>query len=114
VVGMTNPQKRKGDHAEREIATILSDLLGVPIRRKLGAGRTDDEGDLEGLRDTTVEVKSFADVTRAIREGLDDLEREQVNAGTSHGVLFVRRPGGRWIAVQTVESWCCDYRERVA
>jgi hypothetical protein len=111
---VTNPQKNKGDKAEREISAILSDLLGVTVRRKLGAGRMDDEGDIDGLRDTTVEVKSFADVTRAIREGLDDLEREQANAGTSHGVLFVRRPGGRWIAVQTVESWCGDYRERVA
>lgn len=111
---MTNPQKNKGDRAEREVAALLSDLLGVTVRRKLGAGRMDDEGDIDGLRDTTVEVKSFRDVTRAIREGLDDLEREQANAGTSHGVLFVRRPGGRWIAVQSVESWCGDYRERVA
>ena len=111
---MTSSAKRKGDHAEREVSAILSNLLGVTIRRKLGAGRTDDEGDLDGLRDTTVEVKSYADVTRAIREGLDDLHREQANAGTGHGVLFVRRPGGRWIAVQSLEGWATDYRERVA
>jgi Holliday junction resolvase len=108
---VTSPSKRKGDHAEREIAAILSDELGVTIRRKLGAGRTDDEGDLEGLPDTTVEVKSYKDVTRAISDGLADLEREQANAGSAHGVLFVRRPGGRWIAVLTVAQWATLWRE---
>jgi hypothetical protein len=110
---VTNPQKNKGDKAEREIAAILSDHLGVTVKRKLGAGRAEDEGDLHGLPDTTAQVKDYKDVTRGIREGLEALERQQANAGTNHGVLFVRRPGGRWIAVQTVESWCCDYRERV-
>ena len=37
---MANPQKRKGDAAEREAAQLLSDLLGLVVRRKLGAGRT--------------------------------------------------------------------------
>jgi hypothetical protein len=111
---VTNRPKGRGDRAEREIAGILTDQLGVTVKRKLGAGRAEDEGDLYGLTDTTAQVKDYKDITRAIREGLEALERQQVNAGTSHGVLFVRRPGGRWIAVQTVESWCCDYRERVA
>ena len=34
---MANPQKRKGDAAEREAAQLLSDLLGLVVRRKLGA-----------------------------------------------------------------------------
>lgn len=42
---MTSPSKRRGDQAERELAKILSDELGVRVRRKLGAGRRDDEGD---------------------------------------------------------------------
>jgi hypothetical protein len=41
---MTAPAKRKGDAAEREAAALLHDLTGWPVRRKLGAGRTDDEG----------------------------------------------------------------------
>ena len=44
---MSHPSKRKGDKAELEAARILAEHLGLPIRRKLGAGRTDDEGDLE-------------------------------------------------------------------
>ena len=30
---MANPQKRKGDAAEREAAQLLSDLLGLVVRR---------------------------------------------------------------------------------
>jgi hypothetical protein len=54
---VTNPQKAKGDKAELEIARILHGELGLPVRRKLGAGRSDDAGDdaewrrLEGQAD---------------------------------------------------------------
>lgn len=108
---MTSPSKRKGDNAEREIAHHLTNLLGYTIRRALGAGRADDTGDLHGLPDCTAQVKNYADLTRAIREGLAGLERQQANAGTTHGVLFVRRRGGDWIAVQTVEQWATTFRE---
>lgn len=111
---MTSASGRKGSKAEREIAGILSDQLGVTVRRKLGAGRRDDEGDLEGLPDVTIEVKNYADVARAVRDGLDDAVKEQANAGTTHGVAFIRRPGGRWFAAMTVEQWCCLYREATA
>lgn len=111
---MTSPAKRKGDSAEREIAAILADQLGIAVRRKLGAGRTDDEGDLDGIPNVAVEVKSYRDVARAIRDGLDDSVREQSNAGTDHGVAFIRRPGGRWFAAMTVEQWCSLYREAIA
>ena len=51
---MANPQKRKGDAAEREAAQLLSDLLGLVVRRKLGAGRTTraggDTGDCSAAR----------------------------------------------------------------
>ena len=108
---VTNPQKRKGDAAEREIAAILADHLGLPVRRKLGAGRTDDEGDLEGVPGWTLEVKNFADVARGINKGLVDCEREQANAGTTHGAALIRRPGGRWFVVMTVEQFCTVVRE---
>lgn len=116
---MTSRQQAKGDRAERELAALLTDLTGHPVRRKLGAGRSDDTGDLEGVPDTTIEVKNYADLLRAIREGIAELEVEQANAGTAHGVLFVRRRGGQWLAVMTPEQWAghvCrnDAREAVA
>jgi Holliday junction resolvase len=106
-----NPQKNKGDRAEREIAGILADLLGVNVRRKLGAGRQDDQGDIDGIPSTTVEIKNYADTLRGIREGLTDLQREHANTNNTFAVCFVRRHGGQWIAVQTVEQWATYARE---
>lgn len=108
---MTNPQKNKGDRAERELAQQLELRLGFRVRRKLGAGRADDTGDIDGLPDTTVQVKNYADVLAAIREGLKDLAVQQANAGTTHGVLFVRRRGGQWIAIQTIDQFTTLFRE---
>lgn len=108
---MTNPQKNKGDAAEREIAALVNALTGWPVRRKLGAGRMDDAGDLDGIPDTTAQVKNYRDVGRAVREALNDLEQQRVNAGTTHAVAFIRRPGGRWMAVMTLEQWATSHRE---
>lgn len=36
---MSNPAKAKGDRAELEVQALIRDLLGVPARRMLGAGR---------------------------------------------------------------------------
>ncbi len=109
---MPSASKTKGDKAEREAAALLSDLLGMPVRRKLGAGRMDDEGDLDGLPDWTLEVKNRpGDVLRALREGLDDAEREQANAGTTFGAALVRRPGGRWFVAMTPAQFATVVRE---
>lgn len=108
---MTNPQKRKGDQAEREIAALLSDELGLPVRRKLGAGRADDAGDLDGIPNVAAQVKNYRDVLRAINGAVADLEAQKRHAGADHGVAFIRRPGGRWIAVMDVPGWCGLYRE---
>jgi Holliday junction resolvase len=108
---MTNPQKRKGDDAERELAKQLEALLGFKVRRKLGAGRQDDTGDIDGLPDCTAQAKNYADILRAINQGLKDTATQQQNADTTHAVLFVRRRGGQWIAIQTLEQWTTTYRE---
>ena len=108
---VSNPSKAKGDKAERELAALISDQLGIEIRRKLGAGRTDDEGDLDGLPDWTIEVKNIAKLADALRDGVDDSTREQRNACTPFGVAFIRVRGGRWYAVQSVEQWATVVRE---
>lgn len=108
---MTNPAKRKGDAAEREAARLLADLTGWPVRRKLGAGRADDTGDLDGIPDTTIQVKHYADITRAIREVLAELPVQQANARTTFAAGLIRRPGGRWFAVLTPEQLATLLRE---
>lgn len=111
---MAHPSKAKGDRAELELARLLSDELGIPVKRMLGAGRAEDVGDLHGLAGWTVETKNYADLASGINEGLKDLDREQVNAGTPFGVVFVRRRGGRWLAVMDLPRFCSVYRETAA
>jgi len=108
---MTNSAKSKGDTAEREVCARLADLTGWPVRRKLGAGRADDTGDVHGIPDTTCQVKSYTDVLRAIREGLPELRTQQANSGTPFAALLVRRRGGHWIAVMDLEQLAALLRE---
>lgn len=108
---MTNTAKRKGDRAELEVQTLLRDLLGVPARRELGAGRQDDRGDIHGVPDTCIQVANYADVARAIREKLPDLERQQANAGATFAALFARRRGGAYVVVMTPEQYATYWRE---
>jgi hypothetical protein len=108
---VSHPSKRKGDQAEREISALIAAELGIEVRRKLGAGRQDDTGDLDGLDDWTVEVKNVAKLSDALRDGVNDCTREQLNAGTTFGVAFVRVRGGGWYAVQSIPQWATVYRE---
>lgn len=111
---MTSPQARKGANAERELARILAELTGWPVVRRLRTGAHVDCGDLDGLPDTTAEIKNYTDVLRAIREGLADLEAEQTAAGSTFGVVFVRRRGGDWLAVMDVARFVTLLREATA
>lgn len=108
---MTGAAKRKGDIAEREVAKIIADLTGFPVRRKLGAGRMDDEGDLEGVPDTVIQVANWADVLRAVRQKPVEAERQRENAGVPHVVTLVRMRGGEWRAVLTLEQMATWMRE---
>ena len=102
---MTNKHKAKGDRAELEIAKRLTDILGIPIRRKLGAGRHDDTGDLDGLFNWTLQVKNRKDIARTIREGLPQLETQRTNARTTHAAMLCRMQGGTWIVVLSLDQW---------
>lgn len=108
---MPHPSKRKGDAAELEAARRLAALTGWPIRRKLGAGRQDDSGDLDGVPDTCIQVKSYRDQTRAVREILAELPAQQANAGAMFAAGLVRRPGGHWYAVMDLNQLATLLRE---
>lgn len=111
---MANPQKRRGDRAELEVQGILTDLLGVPARRALGAGRRDDVGDIHGLPDTVIQVANYQSLDRAVREKLPDLERQAANADATFAALFCRRRGGSYVVVVTPELWAAMWREAAA
>ncbi len=107
---MTSASKRKGDRAELEVQAILQDELGVG-RRKLGAGRQDDMGDIDGVPDTVIQVTARADLARGIREKLPEVEQQRARAGAKYSAVFCRRRGGQWVVVMTPEMWCSMIRE---
>lgn len=98
---MTSRQKRKGDQAEREVCALLADELGVHARRAFGAGRGLDEGDVVGVPRSVVQVCAYSDVGRAVRDKLPGVELQRINARADFGWLFVRRRGGRYVAIPT-------------
>ena len=102
---MTGSQKRKGDRAELELATLLADLTGHPVRRKLGAGRADDTGDIDGIPDTVVQAANWSNVVSAVSQKPPEAEQQRINAGAGYAVTFVRIRGGKWRAVLTPEQW---------
>lgn len=108
---MTGSAKRKGDKAELEVQGLLRDHLGVYARRALGAGRLDDMGDITGVPDTVIQVVSYKDVARAIREKVPESERQRIQADASYAATFVRRPGGEYVVVQSVTQWCALWRD---
>jgi len=133
---MANSSKRKGDRAELEVQGLLRDLLGVPARRALGAGRKDDVGDITGVPDTVIQVADWKDVTRAVREkpleceeqrkrhngywvtgrskGSDGTERHDAfRDSASFAATFVRLRGGEYRVVLTPEQWAAMWREAV-
>lgn len=108
---MANPQKRKGDAAEIEVARMIHDLLGFPARRALGAGRADDVGDIHGVPGTVVQVASWADVAAAARQKPLGAEQQRLNAQATHAATFVRFRGGTYRVVLTPEQWATLMRE---
>ena len=108
---MTNSSKQKGDAAERECAQLIAELTGHPARRKLGAGRADDTGDIDGVPATVVQVANWGDVARAVREKPTGAEAQRVNAGATFTCTWVRFRGGLWRVVLTPEQWATYHRE---
>ena len=108
---MTGSAKAKGDRAEREAAAVLADLLGVTVRRKLGAGRCDDLGDIDGLDQTALQVADWKDFTRAAVVKAADAETQATRSGVPFSAAMLRIRGGTWRFVLTPEAFCALWRE---
>ncbi len=106
---MANSSKNKGDAAEREAAALLTELLGTQVRRKLGAGRTNDAGgdtgDLEGVAGFALQVASWKDTSAAAIQKPLGAEEQRINAGCEHAATLVRFRGGTWRVVMTPEQF---------
>lgn len=108
---MANPAKAKGDRAELEVQALIREHLGYPARRKLGAGRADDMGDIDGVPNTVIQVANYTDIARALSLKVPACVEQQARAGATHGATFLRRRGGSYVVVLTVEQWAALMRE---
>ena len=54
-----NPQKNKGDRAEREACIYLTASTGYIVERRFGAGQNKDKGYLTGKPDTVIQVADY-------------------------------------------------------
>lgn len=89
--------RNKGKAGEREAAALLSDLLGLDIRRRVR--QHDGDSDLEGLPGWCLEIKRHASASRADITGWWLQACAQAEAvGTVPALLF-RRDRDQWRAV---------------
>ena len=109
-----NPSKRKGDRGELEVQGLLRDLLGVPARRALGAGRRDDVGDIHGVPRTVIQVCNRKDVAAAVRAKPLEAEEQRLRAGVTFAATFIRLRGGSYVVALTPEQWATLWREAMA
>jgi hypothetical protein len=109
VFGM-NASKRKGDQGEREAVEVLCrlapDLVTPKPRRKLGAGRHDDVGDLDVFCDVAVQVKTLGTSTAALRQAAQGAVQQALRANLPlhlgmAPVPRARRDAVRWLAAVT-------------
>lgn len=108
---MSNPSRRKGSDAEIKLLAWIKDKALRKAVRNPPAG-SKDIGDLTVFDfdrdDIVIEVKNWENQTAAINAGLKELDVEKANAGSSRGVLVVKRTGkgdpGEWLAVRLVKD----------
>lgn len=111
---MANPNKSKGDRAEREAVTWLvenaADLVYPEARRYLGAGRQEDEGDLWVLPDAAIQVKHWKKerLGQALRVAALDSVRQAKRSRMRFPVGMVKYPNSRTDQVRWLASWVAD------
>ncbi len=106
LANMSSMQRRKGTRAELLVAKYFNDH-GHPKAERARSGWTDDRGDIDGVDDLTVEVKDQR--RHDIGCWLKELEVEQKNRGTKHGVCAVKKLGAvevdSWYAIMTMAEF---------
>ena len=102
---ITNPNKRKGDKAEREAAELLTEVTGFECKRNLAAGIPDDVGDIYGIPNCVIQVADYKDKSRACLVKPREVETQRKNAGVDFVASMVRFRGGQWRMVLTPEQF---------
>lgn len=94
---MTNPNGAKGAQTERMVAKYLRENGFPQADRRLREGRTDDQGDIDGVPFTVIQVK-YVESNRYPQWVADTL-RQRENAGARYCMLIRRIPH------KPVEQW---------
>ena len=95
-----NKQKNKGDAAEREAAKLLAAATGLPVRIKLGAGRQDDVGDLDGIPKTVIQIASYSNPNVPCLKKPREVELQRKNARARFAASLIR-----WPRIQGPDKW---------
>lgn len=104
--------KAKGTKWEVAVRDYLN-AHDIPAFRPAQEGFR-DTGDLHGVAFFAIQCKDWRDVTGAVREGTDGVQRQKKNAKRPYGVNFVKRARkgtSQGYAVMTIEDWTAFYLE---
>ena len=110
---MVSRHKTKGDKAERDavvaLVALAPDLVCEQPMRMLGAGRSDDVGDLRVFDDVAVQVRAYQlkDITQGLRSAAVDAVQQAGHGRVPFSMGLVpfpnaRPPRVRWIATACV------------
>jgi hypothetical protein len=102
---MGKSQRRKGASGERELAGMLTDSLGIPVKRKLGQAR--DSGHDIDLPGFSVEVK------RRQRVALLYEALAQAMGHSTTPCLMLRADGKDWLVVLHLPDFIKLAREEI-
>lgn len=102
---MSRSQRVKGASGERELCAILTDALGINVKRKLGQAR--DSGHDIDLPGFSVEVKRRAKIA-LVYEAL-----AQAMGGNSTPLLMLRADGKDWLVVMHLPDFIKLSREEI-
>lgn len=107
---MPNPNQRKGAATERMVAKYLQ-ANGFPnADRRLREGRRDDQGDIDGVPFTTIQVKSVEANRYAM--WVVDTARQRDIAGAAMCLLVrrvPRKPVEQWEALMPSSYFIADF-----
>ena len=102
---MTNPNKRKGDKAEREAAELMTEVTGFDCQRNLSAGIPGDVGDIHGVPNCVIQVADWKDKSQACLVKPREVETQRINADVDFAASMVIFRGGEWRVGVTPEQF---------
>ena len=100
-----NSNKIKGDKAEREACSLLTEFTGYEVERRFGAGMENDKGDLVGIPNFAIQVADWQNKSAACLVKPREVEIQRENAGVDFVASMVRFRGGEWRVVLTPEQF---------